>query len=73
MCQDVGVASPSKVCFFFFFFICLGGGGDRLSDVFFTPVPEEEILDYLAHNLITQVLTGSADRFLPPSEKIPHL
>ena len=41
--------------------------------MFFTPVPEEEILDYLTRGPITQVLTGSADRFLPPSEKIPHL
>ena len=39
---------------FFLFFICLGNG---FIGVFSAPIPEEEILDYLAHGPFIRVFT----------------
>ena len=57
MCYVVGLSSLSKVKKFLFFFLSRNGERGCVFAVFFTPVPEKEILDFIAHGSLTQVST----------------
>ena len=78
MCNVVGLSSLSKVKKFLFFFLSRKGGRGCVFAVFLPPVPEKEILDFIAHGSIIQVFTvdgcfhsvppplASSDPMLPP-------
>jgi len=57
MCYVVGLSSLSKVKKFLFFFLSREGERGCVFAVFFSPVPEKEILDFIAHGSIIQVFT----------------
>ena len=57
MCYVVGLSSLSKVKKFLFFFLSRKGERGCVFAVFFSPVPEKEILDFIAHGSIIQVFT----------------
>ena len=57
MCYVVGLSSLSKVKKFLFFFLSQQGEGGCVVAVFFAPIPEKGILDFIAHGSIIQVLT----------------
>jgi len=51
----VGLSSLSKVLKFLFFLLSQKGERCCVFAVFFAPVPEKEILDFIAHGSIIQV------------------
>ena len=53
----VGLSSLSKVKKLLFFFLSRKGERGCVFAVFFAPVPEKEILDFIAHGSIIQVST----------------
>ena len=57
MCDVVGLSSLSKVKKFLFFFLSRKGERGCVFAVFFSPIPEKEILDFIAHGSIIQVFT----------------
>ena len=59
MCYVVGLSSLSKVKKFLFFFLSQQGEGGCVFAVFFAPIPEKGISDFIAHGSIIQVLTVS--------------
>ena len=56
MCYVVGLSSLSKVKKFLFFSVSAGGKGCVFA-VFFAPIPEKGISDFIAHGSIIQVFT----------------
>jgi len=57
VCYVVGLSSLSKVKKFLFFFLSQQGGRGCVFAVFFAPIPEKGISDFIAHGSIIQVLT----------------
>jgi len=57
VCYVVGLSSLSKVKKLFFCFLSRKGERGCVFAVFFSPVPEKEILDFMAHGPIIQVFT----------------
>jgi len=57
VCYVVGLSSLSKVKKILFFFLSRKGERGCVFAVFFSPVPEKEILDFIAHGSIIQVFT----------------
>ena len=57
MCYVVGLSSLSKVKKFLFFFLSQQGGRGCVFAVFFAPIPEKGISDFIAHGSIIQVHT----------------
>jgi len=61
VCYVVGLSSLSKVKKFLFFYLSRKGERGCVFAVFFSPVPEKEILDFIAHGSIIQVFTVVLD------------
>jgi len=57
VCYVVGLSSLSKVKKFLFFFLSQQGGEGCVFAVFFAPIPEKGISDFIAHGSIIQVFT----------------
>ena len=57
MCYVVGISPPSKVKKFLLLFCLRRGKGAEFLLCFLPPVPEKEILDFIAHSSIIRVFT----------------